>query len=117
MSQMRNLWLLRSGEVTRLPARTPLAQLRAASGLRQEQLADLVGVSRATIQRLEMAKLKNPPVRVLVNCALVLDVPLEEILGDWGQWTVFDARRPGPPTERQRAKFARRRAGADADSA
>lgn len=39
----------------------------------------------------------NPPIRILTNIALVLNVPLEAICElEWFEWTVFEERAPKP---------------------
>ena len=83
-------------------ATTRLARWRLARGLTQQQLAKLTGVSRATLQRLELGEQTNPPLRTLANCALALEVPLEQLIEDeWREWFVFDATdAPAPPASR-----------------
>lgn len=61
-------------------------------------MADLTGISPASYWRLEHDELPSLPLRYLSNCALVLGVPLEDVIEDgWREWKVFDERRPGPP--------------------
>jgi transcriptional regulator with XRE-family HTH domain len=73
---------------------TRLAAVRLWRGATQKGLADKVGMSRRTLQRLELGQGRNPPLRSLTNCAKALGVPLEAIvepewLDDW--WDPFGA--------------------------
>lgn len=51
---------------------------RQAKGLTQGELADLVGVRRETIMRLEKAQY-NPSLKLAVDIARAVETPLEEI--------------------------------------
>lgn len=55
-----------------------LKQYRTALGLTQEQLAELVGVRRETIMRLEKAQY-NPSLKLAVDIARAVEAPIEEI--------------------------------------
>ena len=80
--------------------RSRLAAARKARGLSQEQVAPAVGLSLATYRRLETLEVANPPLRYLVNCALVLGVELVEILeDDWVTWSRLAAGAPGEAPE------------------
>ncbi len=57
---------------------TRIRELRGEKGLTQEQLADLVDVTRQTILFLEKGKY-NPSLRLAWNIARVFDKPIEEI--------------------------------------
>jgi transcriptional regulator with XRE-family HTH domain len=63
------------------------------------QLASATGISIATIRRLERNEIEHPSVRMLSNCAKVLEVELEDLVEDeWREWFVFDATNaPKPP--------------------
>jgi transcriptional regulator with XRE-family HTH domain len=86
--------------------RTKLAAARLNRRLTQEELADLVGLSRATYQRLEHGQMENPPLRYLVNCAIVLGYPLARLVDDgWTKWLPLDengaVERPPPAVLRR----------------
>ena len=51
---------------------------RLLKGLTQEQLADLVGVRRETIARLEKAQY-NPSLKLAVDISRAVGAPIEEI--------------------------------------
>lgn len=55
-----------------------LKLFRQAKGLTQEQLAQMVGVRRETIMRLEKA-LYNPSLRLAVDISRAVGAPIEEI--------------------------------------
>ena len=57
---------------------TKLIELRKRKGLTQEQLAQLVGVRRETIMRLEKAQY-NPSLKLAIDIARVVEAPIEEI--------------------------------------
>lgn len=64
----------------------------------QEALADAVGVTAKTIHSLESGKTTNPNLRLLMNCAIALNVDLDALIDPmWRKWMVFDESRPGPP--------------------
>ena len=58
--------------------RTRLKEYRARFGLKQEDLANLVGVRRETIGNLEKGRY-NPSLVMAWNIAKVFGVPIEEI--------------------------------------
>lgn len=61
-------------------------------------MAALTGISPAQYRRLERGQIENPPLRYLVNCALVLRVDLFEVVEDrWLEWMPFDRAHPSPP--------------------
>jgi DNA-binding XRE family transcriptional regulator len=67
--------------------RTKLAARRVKRRVTQNALAEAVGVSRATYVRLEQGRNDNPPLRLLVNCAIALDCELEDLIEDeWRAW-------------------------------
>ena len=55
-----------------------LKKYRLLKELTQEQLANLVGVRRETIMRLEKAQY-NPSLKLAIDISRVVDVPIEEI--------------------------------------
>lgn len=55
-----------------------LKKYRAMKGLTQEQLAEIVGVRRETIMRLEKAQY-NPSLKLAVDISRAVDAPIEEI--------------------------------------
>ena len=55
-----------------------LKPFRQAKGLTQGQLADLVGVRRETIMRLEKAQY-NPSLKLAVDISRAVDAPIEEV--------------------------------------
>lgn len=55
-----------------------LKRYRQAKGLTQGQLAELVGVRRETIMRLEKAQY-NPSLKLAVDIARAVETPLEEL--------------------------------------
>ncbi len=55
-----------------------LKLFRQAKGLTQEQLAQMVGVRRETIMRLEKAQY-NPSLRLAVDISRAVGAPIEEI--------------------------------------
>lgn len=60
-----------------------LKKYRQLKELTQEQLADIVGVRRETIMRLEAGKY-NPSLKLAIDISKVVDVPIEEIfIFDW----------------------------------
>jgi len=60
-----------------------IKQLRKSAGLRQEYLANLIGVSRQTIIAIENNKY-NPTLELAMKLAKLLKTPVEDIftLGD-----------------------------------
>lgn len=51
---------------------------RVAKGLTQEQLAEMVGVRRETIMRLEKAQY-NPSLKLAIDISRVVQAPIEDI--------------------------------------
>ena len=72
-----------------------LAQLRKSAGYTQEQLASELGISRRRIAYYE-AESDHPPANLLADLARVLNVPVEQFLGD------------GPVTRKTRATLSPR---------
>jgi transcriptional regulator with XRE-family HTH domain len=95
-------------------AETRLARVRLASGLTQRDLFEATGMSRSVYWRLERGRIDNPPLRHLTNCAIVLGVPVEELIEDewrttWLQLTPDGPTAPPDPAELER--LSRKRAG------
>ena len=57
---------------------TRIKELRAARGMKQGELAELVGVRRETIIRLEKGQY-NPSLKLAVDIARVFGVTVEEV--------------------------------------
>ena len=55
-----------------------LKKYRVAQELTQEQLADIVGVSRETIMRLEKAQY-NPSLKLAIDISRAVKAPIEDI--------------------------------------
>ena len=55
-----------------------LKKYRLLKELTQEQLANMVGVRRETIMRLEKAQY-NPSLKLAIDISRVVEVPIEEI--------------------------------------
>lgn len=73
-------------------AANALARTRASRQWTQTDLAQAVGVSRATLQRSETSA-EPPSLKLLVAVAATLDVALEELLDD--QWLRYETRTKG----------------------
>jgi transcriptional regulator with XRE-family HTH domain len=76
---------------------TKLAHARMGRGMTQDELADAIGLSIATYRRLERGQTDNPPLRYLVNAAIVLGVELDALVED--QWRTWWRRYPDDPAE------------------
>lgn len=77
---------------------SPLADIRIRRGVSQAALADAVGVSLKTIERLEAGRIRDPGIRLLSNCAIALNVKLEELIHPaWREWLDVDDGHPEPP--------------------
>jgi transcriptional regulator with XRE-family HTH domain len=65
----------------------------------QQRLADVTGLSKRTIRRLEQGEIEHPPLAYYVNCAIALELDLTEVLdADDLDWTAFDkSKAPKPP--------------------
>ena len=89
-------------------AETKLARARIASHLTQRDLIEATGMSRSVYWRLERGRITNPPLRHLTNCALVLGVPVEELIEDeWRTtWLQLSPGGPGEPPDRTELRRA-----------
>lgn len=58
--------------------KTKIYQLRKEHQMRQEELAELVGVRRETIGNLENGKY-NPSLKLAMDIAKIFNLPVEEI--------------------------------------
>jgi hypothetical protein len=68
-------------------------------------MALATGPSVATYQRLERGEMSNPPLRYLVNCAIVRKVELDEVIEDeWREWYPFDVEPKELPAASRREK-------------
>lgn len=67
---------------------TRLARARAARGVTQAGLADAIGISIATYQRLEEGRMANPPIRYLANASIALGCALADVCEpQWLAWS------------------------------
>lgn len=57
-----------------------LKKYRLLKGLTQEQLAEMVGVRRETIMRLEAGKY-NPSLKLAIDISKAVNTPIEELFG------------------------------------
>ena len=88
-------------------AQTSLARFRRARGITQHELAAAIGISPKTYWRLEHGQITEPSLRLLVNCAMALRVPLIELIEpEWREWFVYDERRRRPPKPSDFGRFA-----------
>lgn len=71
-----------------------LKQYRAAKGLTQQQLADLVHVRRETIMRLEKAQY-NPSLKLAIDISRQLNSRLRNYLSLIDRISLSQTRRPG----------------------
>jgi transcriptional regulator with XRE-family HTH domain len=56
-------------------------------------MSEKTGIPLRTYLRLENGEMENPPITYLVNCAIVLNMPLEDICeAAWLAWSPFDPR-------------------------
>jgi transcriptional regulator with XRE-family HTH domain len=66
----------------------------------QQELAHEVGMSVPTYRKLERKKMRNPPLRYLINCAIVLDCDWNDLIEpEWEEW--IDLRLPDEPRGRR----------------
>jgi transcriptional regulator with XRE-family HTH domain len=92
-------------------AETKLARARLASGLTQRDLIEATGMSRSVYWRLERGRIDNPPLRHLTNCAIVLGVPVEELIEDeWRTtWLQLSPSGPGEPPDQKELRARSKR--------
>lgn len=65
-------------------------------------MSQLTGIPVASYRRLERGQVENPPLRHLVNCALVLRVPVAEVIEDrWLKWLALSDDATAPPSKDQ----------------
>jgi transcriptional regulator with XRE-family HTH domain len=70
---------------------TRLARARLEAGYTQSEMSAWTGIPIATYRRLERGELRNPPIRHISNCAIVLKVALEDLIEDeWRDWLPLD---------------------------
>jgi len=73
--------------------RTNLEQIRWTLRETQRSMSEKTGIPLRTYRRLENGELDNPPITYLVNCAIVLNQPLEAVCERaWLSWSAFDPR-------------------------
>ena len=89
----------RPGEQTKVE--TKLAAARVLRGMTQAEVAAATGIPLSTYWKLERDEIKNPGIRDLANCAIVLGCKLEELIDDgWTDWwygPIYYRPRPAPP--------------------
>jgi transcriptional regulator with XRE-family HTH domain len=89
--------------------RTRLAAARVATGLTQKEMAWAIGIPIANYIRLERGQHRNPPLGWLVNAAIVLACPLDELIDDaMCGWYRFDRAEPLPTGWRERPEVLAR---------
>ena len=70
-------------------------------GLNQRQMHEFTGVPLSSYQRLEAGKYVRVPYEQLKNCAIVLELDVEELLEErYKGWTVFSGDAKEPPSKR-----------------
>lgn len=100
----------------RTDPQTRLAEVRVSRGVYQHELAQATGISIASIKRLEQGEVANPPLWWYVNCALALNVALEEILDpELASWRATPSA-PRPPSDDWLTDRYERSVGGDTDS-
>ena len=77
---------------------TRLAERRVKQGMTRQEMWQRTGISRTSYLRLERKDgYRNPPLRYLSNCAIVLGCELEDLVEPkWRTWELFDHARPAP---------------------
>lgn len=91
--------------LTQTKPRTKLALKRVAAGHTQIEMVRMTGLSEATYVRLEQGRHKNPPIRSLNNCAMVLRCSLMDLVEDeWLEWLSLDT--TNAPTHEAQEKNA-----------
>lgn len=90
------------------PPKTKLARWRLKRGATQMDIVRDTGIPLSTYQRLEAGDYQRPPVQALVNCAIVLEVELTDLLEEkFLCWHVFHhsaARAPKKPSWKRDGK-------------
>jgi transcriptional regulator with XRE-family HTH domain len=81
---------------------TKLADRRLRRGLTQKEMSQMTGIPLMTYRRLERGEIDNPPLRHLINCALVLEIDpndlVEALIEDqWLRWLGLSPDAPEPP--------------------
>ena len=78
--------------------RTKLADWRLKRGANQPGMVRDTGIPLSTYQRMEAGDYERPPYQALYNCAIVLQVEIDELIEDkYKTWTVFQAGAAAPP--------------------
>jgi len=71
--------------------------MRVRRGMTQQEMWQATGISRTSYIRLEHGGYRNPPLRSLSNCAIVLGCQLEDLIeAKWREWLDFSADAPRP---------------------
>jgi transcriptional regulator with XRE-family HTH domain len=86
--------------------KTQLNFIRREQGVSQAHLAAITGISVRNLSRLENGEMTNPPLRYVVNCALALGVPWQQLVEpEWEEWEPNLQRRADePPLPERRAE-------------
>ena len=80
-------------------AQTWLAWHRTEQGLTQADMAELTGIPLATYRKLERGEIENPGIRLLSNCAVVLNTSVFDLVEiKWQRWFPLSEKRKRPPT-------------------
>lgn len=78
--------------------RTKLAKWRLERGASQPGMVRDTGIPMSTYQRIEAGDYERLPYQALYNCALVLQVGIDELIDDrFKRWTVFHSGAEQPP--------------------
>jgi len=81
------------------PVRSRVAWWRVRRGLRQQKLAEAIGISLASLKRWERDEQAKAPLWWYLNAAIVLNLDLSELLGELqGQWQPRP-NAPAPPAD------------------
>jgi transcriptional regulator with XRE-family HTH domain len=71
-------------------------------------MVEATGMSRSAYWRLERGLTPNPPLRHLTNCAIVLGVPVEELIEEEWRTTWLQLSEDGPATPPDMDELRRR---------
>jgi transcriptional regulator with XRE-family HTH domain len=85
--------------VEQTQVRTKLAEWRVKRGVTQRELARATGIGLSTYWKLERGRIKNPPIRHLILCAIALGCDLDDLIEDYlREWPEWSYPRPDPKT-------------------
>lgn len=63
-----------------MPNHNKIKALRVSLNLTQEQLADLAGISKETVSKIEQGRCKNVGVETIKRISVILGTSIEELL-------------------------------------